>query len=482
MSKFIFLKSLRELLTPLKRLLDKKAENVNWNENDPSSKGYIAGRTHWKESGFSEYTLNITNDFTSYDIPLPTFTEGKTYKILWDGVEYNCTAYIASVAGTPCIGNDVLAMGAGNTGGNGEPFGMLIFKGMNIIGADVAGTHTVGLASTIIHKIPSEYLPEISSVGKEDTGSYSEIFNDYEDNIASGAYSHAEGTRTSAIEYAAHAEGVATTAGGERSHAEGYASEANGWVSHAEGYHTQANNDVSHSEGYYTLASSSCQHVQGQYNIEDSSDKYAHIVGNGSYSERKNAHTLDWNGLGWFAGGLKVGGASQDDESAVNVATINDFLLAKNSIAFIDQVNGYTYIACMRDGNFVTYCGVKSIKVTTMPSKTEYMVGDYLDPTGMVVTATCYDGTTKEITNFNYSSKPMVEGDTFTEITYKEAGIAYTTIVPITVSAFDPTVALVDFEYTVNNDGTYTITSWKGTLNGEVSTELIIPNNNLIVV
>ena len=49
---------------------------------------------------------------------------------------------------------------------------------------------------------------------------------------------------------------------------------------------------------------------------------YAYIVGNGiSESNRSNAHTLDWNGLGWFAGGLKVGGTGQDDPEAKNIAT-----------------------------------------------------------------------------------------------------------------------------------------------------------------
>ena len=43
-------------------------------------------------------------------------------------------------------------------------------------------------------------------------------------------------------------------------------------------------------------------------------NQYAHIVGNGiSNAERSNAHTLDWNGVGWFQGGLQVGGNAQDD-------------------------------------------------------------------------------------------------------------------------------------------------------------------------
>lgn len=41
---------------------------------------------------------------------------------------------------------------------------------------------------------------------------------------------------------------------------------------------------------------------------------------------------------------------------------------------------------------------------------------------------------------------------------------------------------LIDFNYTDNGDGTYTITSWKGTYNEEPSTEIIIPNLDCIIV
>ena len=48
-------------------------------------------------------------------------------------------------------------------------------------------------------------------------------------------------------------------------------------------------------------------------------------------------------------------------------------------------------------------------------------------------------------------------------------------------AGIDPFI-LIDFEYTANNDGTYTLTGWKETLNGEPSNEMIIPNNNKIVL
>ena len=115
-----------------------------------------------------------------------------------------------------------------------------------------------------------------------------------------------------------------------------------------------------------------------------------------------------------------------------------------------------------------------------MPSKTEYYAGDSFDPNGMVITATAEDGTTKEIADYTYSTEAITEDQTSVEITYAEAGTTHTANVPITVKPF--TDVLVDFEYTDNGDGTYTITGWKGTYNGEPSTEMIIPNYENIIV
>lgn len=119
---------------------------------------------------------------------------------------------------------------------------------------------------------------------------------------ASGETSHAEGISTQATGEGSHAEGQDTQASGFHSHAEGENSIASGAISHAEGWYTQAKGNCSHAEGENSIASSDHQHVQGRYNIEDAANKYAHIVGNGDYDTRSNAHTLDWNGNAWFAG------------------------------------------------------------------------------------------------------------------------------------------------------------------------------------
>lgn len=82
---------------------------------------------------------------------------------------------------------------------------------------------------------------------------------------------------------------------------------AYGKASHVEGYGNTAAGDYSHAEGEYTVASSKNQHVQGKYNIFDGLEKYAHIVGNGTgIKNRSNAHTLDWDGNAWFAGGVEM--------------------------------------------------------------------------------------------------------------------------------------------------------------------------------
>lgn len=202
-----------------------------------------------------------------------------------------------------------------------------------------------------------------AGVGEAGTGTGSEVFNDYDNNIASGDYSHAEGAYTEAIGRWSHTEGYGTKAISSSTHAEGYNTEAKGAYSHAEGAYTEASGEGSHTEGYKTeaiakyshaegyqtrtigsnshtegrgtISEGAMQHVEGEYNAIDfdshrlqygvnsfttTRGKYVHIVGNGtSDTERSNCHTLDWNGNAWFAGKVYVGGTSMDD--AVELGT-----------------------------------------------------------------------------------------------------------------------------------------------------------------
>ncbi|MDE6540090.1 MAG: hypothetical protein K2K66_07855, partial [Ruminococcus sp.] len=138
-----------------------------------------------------------------------------------------------------------------------------------------------------------------------------EVFNDYENNkatgifshaeggntTASGSCSHAEGNYTKALAISSHAEGSNTTASGQYSHAEGSNTTASGQYSHAEGSQTTASGAGSHAEGWYTVASSDNSHVMGKFNVEDTEEKFVFIIGNGtSQSARSNAFAIDWQG------------------------------------------------------------------------------------------------------------------------------------------------------------------------------------------
>ena len=76
-----------------------------------------------------------------------------------------------------------------------------------------------------------------------------------------------------------------------------------------------------------------------------------------------------------------------------------------------------------------------SITVTTPPTKTEYKTGDLFDPTGMVVTATYDDNSTKIITDYTYSpSGELAETDTEITISYTKGEVTKTAEQAITVT------------------------------------------------
>lgn len=136
------------------------------------------------------------------------------------------------------------------------------------------------------------------AVGMQDkTNPTGEIFNNYQNNAASGNYSRAGGSGTKAYGSWSNADGYLTVASGAASRADGYRTTASGDDAQTEGRYTTASGLCSHAEGEGTIAASDYQHVQGKFNIEDSEGKFAYIIGNGtSDTERSNALAIDWEG------------------------------------------------------------------------------------------------------------------------------------------------------------------------------------------
>ena len=74
-----------------------------------------------------------------------------------------------------------------------------------------------------------------------------------------------------------------------------------------------------------------------------------------------------------------------------------------------------------------------SLAVTTPPTKTVYEAGDSFDKTGMVVTVTYDDASTREVTNYNCSPVVLSINDTYVTISYREMMTTVTTTQPVTV-------------------------------------------------
>ena len=227
---------------------------------------------------------------------------------------------------------------------------------------------------------------------------------------ASGDYSHAEGYETTASGDHSHAEGYETTASGVYSHAEGM------W-NNPEKLNSVYGFDVStvntsptldtvtisknftfdESTGKFTLCSPTLQvnkdnlllyinyaMIHGEncetadkvyvikgkstnasylyatvcYTASESSTKkgYIHSVGNGLSNQfLSNAHTIDYFGVGWFQGGLQVGGEAQDN-GARNVLLEGDAIpVPKNAVA----------------GDLLTYDGTSWVKISRTDLITE---------------------------------------------------------------------------------------------------------------
>ena len=197
----------------------------------------------------------------------------------------------------------------------------------------------------VIYQVESESGSDVGQF--TDTGKNCEIFNNYENNIASSLYAHAEGSGTKATAPGAHAEGNGTTASnsyahaegrettasGESSHAEGNNTTASGYCSHAEGYNATASGGYSHAEGYNAVASGFYSHAGGINSEAKAEASFAHgehavsnyrggaafgisnktkdallVVGNGSPggSYESDALVLDDGGNLWVAGNLTV--------------------------------------------------------------------------------------------------------------------------------------------------------------------------------
>ncbi len=229
---------------------------------------------------------------------------------------------------------------------------------------------------------------------------------------ALGDYTHAEGSESIAEGLAAHAEGINSTADGDASHvegrggrarpsadsahvegrdceathpyahAEGLRAKAHNARAHAEGRDTVASGPQAHAEGDGTIAAGANQHVQGKFNVEDTANKYAHIVGGGTdTNNRRNLHTVDWDGnaefegKGYFGGSGSFGGDVTIPEGARFLAgasaMLKEFTMRKYAGTSV-----ITDIAITKPGIYIAQ-GIDSDNIAMYANGKDTAIGDF---------------------------------------------------------------------------------------------------------
>ena len=106
---------------------------------------------------------------------------------------------------------------------------------------------------------------------------------------------------------------------------------------------------------------------------------------------------------------------------------------------------------------------LSSIAVTTQPTKTSYTVGETLDTTGMVVTATYSDATTKDVT----SSVKTSGFDSSAVVTSQEVTVSYTEGDVTKTATF--TIAVSDGVLQAQTTTTVKASGWTAWLGGEAT-------------
>lgn len=276
-------------------------------------------------------TTSGTASFEPKEIPIV----GETYTVVWDGTEYECTAFSINFLGTDVtvLGAPMSDIGSGDLDSTDKvesdiPFDFMFLeqngKKSGALNTLEKGTYTASIyrQEENANKLPDIFIPDavVKSIAESVTKrnpvfsgtfslnrkknskvgsfSYAEGYEctasgDYSHaegrwTIAEGDYSHAEGDGTETHDLQCHAEGAGAIANGRFSHAEGRDTKANGESSHAEGDGTKADGQYSHAEGGDTQATGICAHAEGSNTV--ASGYYSHAEGSSTKAKDSSTH------------------------------------------------------------------------------------------------------------------------------------------------------------------------------------------------
>lgn len=146
--------------------------------------------------------------------------------------------------------------------------------------------------------------------------------------------------------------------------------------------------------GSRTVANAQYQTARGISNIPDTPDnngkgKYVDIVGNGNSNNPSNAYTLDWQGNGWFAGGVYVGGTSQSG-GAQKLVTATDLKAKKVATGTYDGDNGFVLSRTLTAGKnyMIEFQNLTNSEVSVVHLKVNSPGGNDVSTANMAVSST----------------------------------------------------------------------------------------------
>ena len=327
--------------------IGEKAAAPNWSASE-GEPGYIENRTHYDEIRLEEVIAPITLPCTMSFVDMCYYSDynasvagsnpigGQTYKVIFNGDEYTCVC---------SYNNGQMGIGYGY---NDEqaPFSFY-WADSGYISVETKEqfpeiTLSVLAVTTIRHKLTEEWVSIrptqnmirdqlVSNDNPTGGGNIYLITNNksrLDPQLNSITLSHHGGaygpySATLGGDSLAEGEGSVAVGGIARALADASFATSGGYVDVTGVCSAALNNSSAAGRDQLTI---------GKNNIKDTNSDYVFIVGNSDdYNVRSNAHTLDWSGNGWFAGGLKVGGTGQDDTAAVSVLTENDMTAITNA-------------------------------------------------------------------------------------------------------------------------------------------------------
>lgn len=153
---------------------------------------------------------------------------------------------------------------------------------------------------------------------------------------------------------------------------------------------------------------------------------------------------------------------------------------AQDGLLLKDRATGFDYEIFIDNGELKVRMIPAEIEIVTLPNKLNYDEMEYVDLSGLTLKVSYPDGSNEIINDVSEieCNQEQIFEDNILIVSY----LGFEFMIEITINPFDPVATLIDFDYTDNGDGTYTIISWKGTYQGQESTEIIIPNSRRIIL